>query len=98
MRASSYGLVFFDPHPEYLVPEPWDTMYDPDQLTIPSVTPGEHEHNPPHFRITQEENPDTSYWKESPFESHGYHSHLYYGYGDRFKLTDEHRKKLVATY
>lgn len=89
---------FFDPHPEYLVPEPWDTMYDQEQLTIPSVTPGEHDQNPPHFRMTQEENPDTSYWKESPFESHGYHSHLYYGYGDRFKLTDEHRKKLIATY
>ena len=25
---------FFDPHPEYLVPEPWDSMYDPEKLTI----------------------------------------------------------------
>jgi uncharacterized sulfatase len=24
---------FFDPHPSYLAPEPWDTMYDPDKLT-----------------------------------------------------------------
>ena len=29
---------FFDPHPKYLVPEPWDTMYDPAELTVPSVT------------------------------------------------------------
>ena len=49
---------FFDPHPEYLVPEPWDSMYDPEKLTIPSLTPGEHDRNPPHFRLTQEENPD----------------------------------------
>ena len=26
---------FFDPHPAYLVPEPWDTMYDPAELTVP---------------------------------------------------------------
>ena len=23
---------FFDPHPKYLVPEPWDTMYDPENI------------------------------------------------------------------
>ncbi len=28
---------YFDPHPSYLVPEPWDTMYDPASLTLPSV-------------------------------------------------------------
>ena len=34
---------FFDPHPKYLAPEPWDTMYDPADMTVPPVTPGEHE-------------------------------------------------------
>jgi len=33
---------FFDPHPVYLVPRPWDTMYDPEKLTVPSVVEGEH--------------------------------------------------------
>ncbi len=32
---------FFDPHPSYLVPEPWDTMYDPDSLTVPELHPDE---------------------------------------------------------
>jgi uncharacterized sulfatase len=37
---------FLDPHPPYLVPEPWDTMYDPDKLTLPELTEGEHDKNP----------------------------------------------------
>jgi len=55
---------FFDPHPKYLVPEPWDTMYDPEQITVPQMTEGEHENNPPHFGMTQQRNPDFSAWKE----------------------------------
>ena len=58
---------FPDPHPPYLVPEPWASMYDPDQLTIPEVFPGEHEKNPPHFKKTQEENPDFSDLEETGF-------------------------------
>lgn len=81
---------FFDPHPPYLVPEPWDTMYDPDQLTIPEVHPGEHDRNPPHFRLTQDANPDFSAWKESGMGIHGYHSHA--------TLSESERKQLVATY
>ncbi|OPH59070.1 sulfatase [Paenibacillus ferrarius] len=90
---------FFDPHPEYLVPEPWDTMYDPSKLTIPAVTPGEHENNPPHFGLTQEDDPDFSYLQEpGGNNAHGYHSHHYYGYGDKFRLTEEHKAKQVAVY
>ncbi|MBD2847384.1 sulfatase-like hydrolase/transferase [Paenibacillus sp. IB182496] len=80
---------FFDPHPDYLVPEPWDTMYDPEQLTIPELVPGEHDANPPHFAMTQEESPDFSAWRESGLGIHGYGSHL---------LPAEERKRLVATY
>ena len=68
---------FLDPHPPYLVPRPWDTMYDPDALTVPEVCPGEHERNPPHFGMTQEENPDFSAWQEPQGNGmHGFHSHL----------------------
>ncbi|MEK3721209.1 sulfatase family protein [Paenibacillus sp. FSL H8-0034] len=81
---------FFDPHPDYLVPEPWDTMYDPEQLTIPTVTPGEHDQNPPHFGMTQEPNPDFSHLLESGFGIHGYHSHN--------RHSESERKQLVATY
>ncbi len=68
---------FFDPHPPYLAPEPWDRMYDPAALTIPQIVPGEHEKNPPHFGMTQEENPDFSAWEETNGHwMHGCRSHL----------------------
>lgn len=68
---------FFDPHPPYLIPEPWDSLYDPDKLTVPEITPGEHERNPVHFRMTQEENPDFSAWQEPGGNAtHGLSSHL----------------------
>lgn len=89
---------FFDPHPEYLAPEPWDTMYDPDKLTIPTMVPGEHEKNPPHFGKTQEEHPDFSYLSETGHGIHGYRSHHYYEYGTRPRLTDYDKKKLVGVY
>lgn len=89
---------FFDPHPEYLAPEPWDAMYDPDRLTIPSVVPGEHDRNPPHFGLTQKERPDFSHLMETGREIHGYRSHHYYEYGTKFRLTDDDKKKLVAVY
>jgi len=81
---------FPDPHPPYLVPEPWASMYDPNKLTIPSVTPGEHEQNPPHFGMTQQKDPDFSSYQESGFSIHGYHSHQVF--------TEEEHRKAVATY
>lgn len=68
---------FLDPHPPYLVPEPWDTMYDSEKITIPSMHEGEHEKNPPHFKLTQEKNPDFSGYKEKDGHvCHGFTSHL----------------------
>lgn len=68
---------FFDPHSPYLVPEPWDTMYDPDSLTVPELTEGEHDKNPPHFSMTQQKNPDFSPYQEPDGNTmHGFHSHL----------------------
>lgn len=69
---------FFDPHPDYLVPEPWDTMYNPNKLTVPAVVAGEHDNNPPHFQMTQQENPDFSVYQEPNGSAcHGFHSHLH---------------------
>lgn len=62
---------FFDPHPPYLVCEPWASMYDPDKITIPKVIDGEHDDSPPHIRMTQEANPDFSEYKETGFAIHG---------------------------
>lgn len=66
---------FFDPHPDYLVPTPWDTMYDNRKLTVPAVVPGEHDQNPPHFQLTQQLGADFSAYQESGFYNHGMHSH-----------------------
>lgn len=67
---------FFDPHPPYLVPAPYDTMYDPAKITVPAVREGEHDLNPPHFGQTQEENPDFSRFSEPAGQyCHGLHSH-----------------------
>ena len=69
---------FFDPHPKYLAPEPWDTMYDPAKVTIPELTPGEHNHSPPHLQLTQQPDPDFSAWQEpNGGGCHGFHSHLH---------------------
>ncbi|WP_309119913.1 sulfatase-like hydrolase/transferase [Paenibacillus sp.] len=81
---------FPDPHPPYLVPEPWADMYDPDAIPIPKGTPGEHDANPPHFGLTQRRDPDFSAYKETGFGIHGYHSHLLY--------SEEEHKKAVAVY
>ena len=81
---------FFDPHPEYLVPEPWDTMYDPRRVVVPEAVPGEHNHNPPAHQMTQQETPDFSAWHEPNGSAmHGYQSHL----RDRAELAKD-----IATY
>lgn len=81
---------FFDPHPPYLVPEPWCDMYNPEKLTIPKGRAGEHENNPPHFQMTQEIDPDFSEYKESGHDIHGYQSHV--------DVSEEEHKQLTATY
>ncbi len=81
---------FFDPHPDYLAPEPWDTMYDPAGLSVPQSTPGEHDANPPHFQLTQQAAPDfTPYAEPNGNGLHGFHSHVH---------QDEELAKDIATY
>ena len=65
---------FHDPHPPYLVSEPWASMYRPEDMQPGELVPGEHERNPPFFGLTQQERPDFSPWKEE-FASHGFQSH-----------------------
>ncbi|WP_113671353.1 sulfatase [Vallitalea guaymasensis] len=66
---------FFDPHPDYIVPEPYYSMYDPEELTLPTITKGEHDNNPPHFAMTQDDNADFSIYGESGYGIHGMHTH-----------------------
>lgn len=82
---------FHDPHPPYLVPEPWASMYNPDDMEPGHMVPGEHVGNPEHFRRTQEADPE--YWKEAAKGEgviHGGHSHLH--------SQDELRKDTAAYY
>ena len=67
---------FHDPHPPYLVPQPWASMYKPEDMTPGRLEPGEMERLPPHFQKTQERDPDFSSYKETPHGNHGFHSHL----------------------
>ena len=79
---------FFDPHPPYLVPEPWASMYNPDDMVPGHLDPGELEHLAVHFRMTQQKHPDFSGYHET-FTSHGYTSHL---------IEDAELRKNIAIY
>lgn len=68
---------FFDPHPPYLVPEPWASMYDPGSVTVPSAVEGEHDDSPPLTRMTQTEHPAYGPYRASGKALHGCHSHLH---------------------
>ncbi|NQU42840.1 sulfatase-like hydrolase/transferase, partial [bacterium] len=81
---------FHDPHPPYVVPEPWASMYDPDDMVAGHLVEGEHEKNPPHFQKTQEDKPDFSMYQEPGGNGcHGFH---------RQKTPDAVTRKRMATY
>jgi arylsulfatase A-like enzyme len=69
---------FHDPHPAYLLPEPWASMYSPDGMLPGTLTPGEHDANPIHFRLTRD--PDAReklyelFWEDQHI--HGFKCHL----------------------
>jgi uncharacterized sulfatase len=53
-------------------------MYNPQDIEVPHLTPGEHNQNPPHFQLTQKARPDFSSWREPDGNGmHGFHSHLH---------------------
>ena len=67
---------FFDPHPAYMVPEPYASMYDPDEVTVPEHRDGEFDDKPPYFRKALEEHPDFSEFLEEEGNAiHGAGSH-----------------------
>ena len=81
---------FFDPHPPYVVPEPWASMYDPEEMIPGHYTEGEFDAMPPQFRKTLEENPDYSmYQEEGGFGLHGFNSHLH---------SEEELRRSIACY
>ncbi len=100
-RAAQDGKPFFcwssfhDPHSQYLVPEPWASMYKPADMPIGRLTPGEHDKNPLPFRLTQLEAAEEArnqfkQFDEGHYNHHGYHSHL--------QAEDELRKDMACYY
>ncbi|MCE5277621.1 MAG: sulfatase-like hydrolase/transferase [Planctomycetaceae bacterium] len=79
-RAQDRGRPFFlsvnhfDPHPPYVVPKPWASMYRPQDMAPGALTPGEHDRNPRHFAMTQQHDPDFQAFGDAWV--HGGHSHL----------------------
>jgi arylsulfatase A-like enzyme len=81
---------FHDPHPPYLVPEPWASMYDPGEMEPGTLLPGELELLPLHFGLTQVPDGDFSAWMdENGHENHGFSSHL---------VDEEQLRKDIAIY
>ena len=66
---------FHDPHPPYLAPEPWASMYDPADMQPGRRTPGEFDGMPPHYAKTRDPDADWSEYNETRFPNHGYHFH-----------------------
>lgn len=67
---------FFDPHPDYIVPEPFYSMYDPDQLDMDFLVEGELDDKPEFFRLTQEEKDQFEAYRETGYAIHGMHPHI----------------------
>lgn len=66
---------FFDPHPSYLVPEPWDTMYDPADIKVPEGHPGEHLNGSPFYQLAMDPHPDPDKYGIHGKWMHGVHGH-----------------------
>ncbi len=64
---------FSDPHPPYIAPEPYDSMYDPREMPCPEWTMEEHDKNPPHYRMAFDPQADYSDYHET-----GYCVHMRY--------------------
>lgn len=79
---------FLDPHPPYLVPEPWASMYDPNDMVHGHFVEGEFDRMPPYFKKTRETAPDFSAYRET-YGPIGMGSHLH---------TDEQIRKDMAIY
>lgn len=81
---------FFDPHPSYLVPEPWASMYKPEDMVIPKVDPHDLDDMPYHYKMTQSNDPNWgAAFMEDGFVVHGFGSQ---------KATKEQLAKNKAIY
>ncbi|BDD12337.1 sulfatase (plasmid) [Fulvitalea axinellae] len=87
---------FFDPHPPYLVPEPWASMYDPDKLEPPMAVPGEHDDMPKQYGMTQRKGDKEAKKFFSQWNEKG--GHHVFGYHTNHGLDEKKRRKNMAVY
>ncbi|MEM6459207.1 MAG: sulfatase-like hydrolase/transferase [Planctomycetota bacterium] len=66
---------YHDPHPPYAVPEPWASMYDPDDMDIGAYVEGELDDMPPPHRMTRGESEGFHGYNADGRGNHGYHRH-----------------------
>jgi len=66
---------YHDPHPPYCVPEPWASMYDPQDMEIGHFVEGEFDKMPPPHQMTRDANSDFKPFNKDGFGNHGYHYH-----------------------
>ncbi|QQE11882.1 sulfatase-like hydrolase/transferase [Planctomycetota bacterium] len=81
---------YHDPHPPYCIPEPWASMYDPDDMEIGSYIENEFDHMPPPHQLTRNDQNDFAPFNQDGWGNHGYHPHI--------GVTEEHLKKSQAIY
>lgn len=95
-RCCEEGRPFFmwtsfpDPHPPYLVPEPWASMYDPEAMELDDFDATDFNSMPPHYGMTQDAGADWSVYEENGLGIHGAHNHLH--------DPDELKKDLAVYY
>ena len=95
-RAHEEGRPFFiwssyhDPHPPYCVPEPWYSMYDPEDMEPGTFVDGEFDAMPEPHRMTRDPDADFSRFDGDGFGNHGYHPHT--------GISDAHMKQAMAVY
>lgn len=82
---------FPDPHTPYAVPEPWASLYSPEDVLHELAVAGEHDRNPPPHQLTQLDNPDFSAYATSGHPIHGYSGH-------RWSQKKEFAEKIAAYY
>lgn len=70
---------FFDPHPPYVVPEPWASMYDPATIPVPALRAGELATAPELVRLARDPDGSWSQFRETGEGIHGCH---YHGHAD----------------
>ncbi|MBI1338011.1 MAG: sulfatase-like hydrolase/transferase [Phycisphaera sp.] len=87
---------YHDPHPPYCVPEPWASLYNPDDMDseLGKFIEGEFEHMPLPHRMTQQPGADWKVFNEDGKGNHGYHTHWVEGK----TLSREQLRKSVAIY